>query len=281
MKIYFANMFSVKGLEEYLRYKIDILAAYPSFPKTKKVIKPPYCNDLFVDSGAFTKQKDKVDIESYANFIKGNHNVIDIYANLDVIGDARASYKNLIKLKNKGLNPIPVFHYGSDIRRLKIILTEYNHIALGGMVPIASDYNIMIKWLDYIWNFIFKTDSNIKVHGFGVQNINIMKRYPWDSVDATSVHIMARYGGIYTPWGNLKINPNVNSREMKWQKLKPLYLSRVKDFVESYLNDISFECAQQQNNEGVLARSAVSIHYITEELKNHKCDFKIHKKSLF
>lgn len=282
MNIYFANMFSVKGLEEYLRYKINILASYPSFPKTNKVIpKPPYCAKLFVDSGAFTKDKDSIDIESYANFLKCNEQVIDLYANLDVIGDAKASFKNQIKLENLGLNPLPVFHYGNDIRRLQILLEKYDYIALGGMVPVAGDINALVKWLDKIWDLILSTDANIKVHGFGVQSINIMKRYPWFSVDATSVHIIARYGGIYTPQGTIKINPNVNSREKRWQEMRPRQLNKVAEFAEDHVDNISFEEIRAQNNQGTLARCAISIHYIIELLRNHKSNFKLKNKPLF
>ena len=282
MKIYFANMLGAVGLEKYLRHKINVLAAFPSFPKSKEIKKPGYCRNLFVDSGAFGKAGTKIDLNSYTRFIKKYNNVIHLYANLDVIGNAEASWKNQVVMEKIGLEPLPVFHYGSNIKWLDRLVNKYEYIALGGLVPITTNANIIRQWLDYVWKRILKSNnSNIKVHGFGIQSINLMKRYPWYSVDATSLHIMARYGGIYTPWGTLKINPDVNSKEMEWQIKKPILLKQIKDFTEKYIDKLAFADAQENTSVGTLIRSAISIHYITKELKHHKCSFQVNNHSLF
>jgi len=268
MKLYFANIYGATGLEEYLRFDIDVLSAFPSFPK-KGPEKPPFCDDLFVDSGAFGKHGDKVDLDSYCKFLKEYSDKIDLYANLDVIGDAEGSYRNLRKMENRGLDPLPVFHYGSNEFYLRKIISEYDYIALGGLVPITTNKDKLKEHLDYVWEVILQEKPDLKVHGFGINSIDIMKRFPWYSVDASSVHVLARYGGVYTPNGTLKINPNVNAEELKWQNLKPTQKEIIKEFVNDYASPYTYEDAKEQSTEGTLIRCAVSIHYMTEVMENY------------
>lgn len=263
-------MLAAKGLEKFLRHDVDILASYLSFPKSGGITRPPYCQDLFIDSGAFGKNSHTVSIQSYVNFLKANMDRIDIYANLDVIGNPEKSYLNLTRIEKFGLSPLPVFHYGSQFKWLDRLLDgKYDYIALGGLVPISGNYKAMRNFLDVVWMHILRKNKAMRVHGFGIQNIDIMKRYPWYSVDASSIHMQARYGGVLTPFGFIKINPKVNSRESRWQHARPLELDQIKKFVGTYL-DFPFELAQQQSVEGMLARAATSIHWLVSEFKDHK-----------
>ena len=52
--------------------------------------------DLFLDSGAFSAETQgaKIDIQEYIDFIKEHQDVIEVYANLDVIGDPVSTWKN-------------------------------------------------------------------------------------------------------------------------------------------------------------------------------------------
>ena len=265
MKIYFANIMGAKGLEKYLNTKIDVLAAYPAFPKSTSIItKLPFVDNLFLDSGAFTKQRHSIVLKDYVNFIKMNENSLEIYANLDVIGNAFKSWKNQQRMERRGVSPLPVFHYGSKLKWLYLLLEQYDYIALGGLVPITTNKVAMITYLDKIWNIILSTKPDLKVHGFGVHSKDILRRYLWYSVDASSIHMQARYGGILTKWGFIKINPNVNSKEMEWMIKKPLQKEQITNFVEKYANGYSFESASKQDTEGTLLRCAISIHYMLD-----------------
>ena len=227
MKIYFANMFSTQGIEQYLKHKIDILAAFPSFSK-QQVKELKQCASLFIDSGAFGKNSSKISLDNYIQFIKNNKSKIDLYANLDVIGNANKTYQNQKEMEKEGLTPLPVFHYGSSEEVLKKYLRKrYSYISLGGMVPISSPQLQM-----------------------------------W--------HVIARFGGIYTPWGTFKINPNVNADELKWQT--PGRLIRVKNFVERLGFDFTFEEAQEQSITGTLRRCAISIRYFLQWVEENKTD---------
>ena len=159
--------------------------------------------DIFLDSGAFSAftQNVSIDINEYISFIKEHEKYLSVYANLDVIGSAEGTWKNQRRMERAGLNPLPCFHYGEDIYWLqKYLDRNHDYIALGGMVPISSkDLKI---WLDEIWSN-YLTDSKgmpvVKVHGFGLTSFNLMKRYPWWSVDSTSWVMTGRMGGVLVP----------------------------------------------------------------------------------
>lgn len=159
--------------------------------------------ELFLDSGAFSawSQGKEIDINEYIKFIKENESVIEVYANLDVIGDACLTWDNQRTMEKAGLHPLPVFHYGEDIQWLKRILSKnYEYISLGGMVPISTEN--LITWLDDLFSK-YLTDKNgipiVKVHGFGLTSLRLMLRYPWFSVDSTSWVVTGRMGSIYIP----------------------------------------------------------------------------------
>ncbi|KKP77707.1 MAG: BcepGomrgp31 [candidate division WS6 bacterium GW2011_GWF1_35_23] len=159
--------------------------------------------DLFLDSGAFSAftQGIQIDIEEYIQFIKEHKDYLQVYANLDVIGDPVGTWRNQKIMEESGLNPLPCFHYGEDKKWLRRYLDKgHDYIAFGGMVPISTN-NLRI-WLDDLFaNYI--SDKNgfpiIKVHGFGLTSLSLMLRYPWYSVDSTSWVMTGRMGSIYVP----------------------------------------------------------------------------------
>ncbi|MFX1537630.1 MAG: hypothetical protein ACFFDI_25820 [Promethearchaeota archaeon] len=159
--------------------------------------------ELFIDSGAFSawSQKKEIDINAYISFIKENEHVIDLYANLDVIGSAESTWENQCKMEQAGLNPIPCYHYGEDEKWIRRLLRrQYPFIALGGMVSISQSKQI--QWLDNIFSkYLTDNDGmpNVKVHGFGITSFKLMFRYPWYSVDSTSWVVTGRLGSVYIP----------------------------------------------------------------------------------
>lgn len=159
--------------------------------------------DLFLDSGAFSAftQGVTIDIQEYIAFIKEHESLLTVYANLDVIGDPAATWKNQQIMEAAGLHPIPCFHYGEDVKWLQRMLRRgYEYIALGGMVPISTAD--LIPWLDRVFaEHICGADNmpSVKVHGFGLTSLRLMMRYPWYSVDSTSWVVTGRMGGVYVP----------------------------------------------------------------------------------
>lgn len=166
--------------------------------------------DLFLDSGAFSawSQGVEININDYINFIKEHKEVIDIYANLDVISgskignetSAKQTLENQKIMEKAGLSPLPTFHYGEPVKYLKHYLKNYDYIALGGMVPISNKQ--LVPWLDDLFgNYICdkKGIPKVKIHGFGLTSLKLMLRYPWYSVDSTSWVVTGRMGSIMVP----------------------------------------------------------------------------------
>lgn len=158
--------------------------------------------DLFLDSGAFSawSQGVEIPIHEYIDFIKKNKRYINVYANLDAIGSAQKTLQNQKIMEKSGLTPLPCFHYGEDIKYLKMYLKKYNYVALGGMVPISN--KDLIPWLDKIFSEFICDDNGIpkvKIHGFGMTSLKLMFRYPWYSVDSTSWVTTGRMGGLLIP----------------------------------------------------------------------------------
>ncbi len=167
--------------------------------------------NLFLDSGAFSAftKGITIDIQEYIAFIKENQEVIQVYANLDVIGDPQGTLQNQQTMEQAGLNPLPCFHYGEDIEYLKYYLQKYPYIALGGMVPIST--KDLIPWLDSLFaDYICDTNGlpKTKIHGFGLTSLTLMLRYPWFSVDSTSWVMTGRMGSVLVPKrGNYLVDP--------------------------------------------------------------------------
>lgn len=158
---------------------------------------------LFLDSGGFSAftQNAVIDIKKYIKFIRRHKKDLEVYANLDVIGCPKGTWKNQRIMEKAGLNPLPCFHYAEDTKWLeRYINAGHEYIALGGMVPISTkDLRV---WLDHIFdNFICDENGmpKIKVHGFGMTSLKLMQRYPWYSVDSTSWVVTGRLGGVYIP----------------------------------------------------------------------------------
>lgn len=158
--------------------------------------------DLFLDSGAFSAKTQGVviDIDDYIAFVKEHLAYLSVYANLDVIGDADATLQNQKKMEAEGLKPLPCFHYGEPVKYLQYYLDRYEYVALGGMVSPANAS--LVPWLDHMFSsYICGSDGipKVKMHGFGLTSLRLMKRYPWYSVDSTSWVVTGRMGLVYVP----------------------------------------------------------------------------------
>jgi hypothetical protein len=166
--------------------------------------------DLFLDSGAFSAwtQGVEINIQEYISFIKEHQDVIKVYANLDVIGDGKATWRNQRIMEKAGLSPLPVFHLDEwqDSRDyyLKKCM-EYPYFAIGGIAR-GGQRGTRESLLHECFNIICDTPDRKprhKVHGFGLTSLKLMLHYPWYSVDSTSWVVTGRMGSIYVPkfWG--------------------------------------------------------------------------------
>ena len=182
MKIYLASASSLLALSNDLDIvNINVLETFFEEKKVLKIINFGIKN-LFLDSGAYSAftKKLTININAYINFIIKYKSKIFMYANLDVIGDETGSLKNYEIMKSKGLDPVPVFHYGDDIKSLLYYIDQTDYIALGGFVHISKPKKNL--WFDDVWSkYLINKDGSakIKVHGFGMTSVPTIKKYPW------------------------------------------------------------------------------------------------------
>jgi len=263
VKIYYSNFGAVKD-DENLFPKIDILVSYYGL---KKLTAPKFCNHLFLDSGAFSAftKKIEINLNEYIIFIKENKSELKVYASLDDISSYKKSIVNFKKMLKEKINPLPAFHIGEPLDVLDFYFDHTDYVALGGIAK--QPKRERIPFLDKT----FSRYPNSKFHGFGITDKNILKKYPWYSVDSSSIHMQARYGGISTPWGWTKINPDVNQKDLSWAI--PLKIEIVKEWVESlkFKKEIKniFELARQNDTEGTYFRCLISVVYY--ELLKKEC----------
>lgn len=263
MKIYYSNI-SGKFNWSY-EEKLGVLMSYHGLSSIPTL---NFCDSFFLDSGAFSafRQNISIDIDKYCDFLNENKSLIDVYAALDVIGDPETSKSNYTYMRKRGLEPLPAVHYNSPLPTFDFYLKNTDYIALGGIA--LKNKKERLSWLD----LVFHKYSGVKFHGFGVQDRDILKRYPWHSVDSSSWHVMARFGGICNKWGDFKISKGVNSRELKWRN-EHTDLA-VKDYIESLGLDYD-ECCDP-TSKGTDARSIANILYYEELSKQVPTEF-IHR----
>lgn len=171
---------------------------------------------LMLDSGAFTawSQGKEINLKDYIKYIKDNRGIIDTYFNLDVIPGgvggkptvesietaAAASYRNLEKMREAGLDPIPVYHEGERFYWLHKMLEDgCKYIGLGGLGGKSPEAKQL--WMDQSFTILTEKDGRpkIKVHGLGIASFDLLRRYPWYTCDATSWALTSAYGNIFVP----------------------------------------------------------------------------------
>lgn len=191
------------------------LGAFPIQDKYLDMIKPRDFR-FFLDSGAYSawSRGVQIDLDEYCAFIRQNIEQIEVYASLDAIpgapgrvateaerhAAAEQSWDNYLYMVREGLDPLPVYHYGEDMKYLERML-DYGctYIGIGGLVGVPGDLRRV--WLDRVFDRITDADGQptIQTHGFGMTSIPLVFRYPWFSVDSTAWIRVTATGGIYLP----------------------------------------------------------------------------------
>lgn len=177
-----------------MTHSIGYLASYAYFKKIDmRRFKARIGNEpLFADSGAFTAKSkgETISLDNYARWLYRYHDAWDVYVNLDVIGSVSGSARNLQRLRNYGLAPVPVVHYGDSPAVMQKVLDDgATYVALGGMA-FKAHFNDSMKWVESMFKV---TPDNVDIHGFGFTRTEGMLEFPWRSVDSSSWLAGARY----------------------------------------------------------------------------------------
>lgn len=260
----------------------DKISTLISFANNKTIRWQKWWDKLFIDSGAYSvwKSGKKIDIKSYMHFInKEQNNKRIVCASLDVIGNAEESYKNYMWLiKKTKCVIVPVIHFGEPISILDNYIDKTNYICIGASVGRSSLERRM--YLDKIFNK-FPDPQKIGFHGLGVTAFDLLKRYPWISVDSTSAMNNGALGNLLTPYGSFCLQTNSNSGN---KHINNVYGTNVINEIKKWVNSYGIDWDKMLNKDryGYTAKtylSAKTIDLIAN--KNTKKKFTTKVRTLF
>jgi hypothetical protein len=162
---------------------------------------------IMLDSGAFSAWKTGgvLDIYEYVAYIKRSH--IGKYVVLDVVGDPEATAANQVIMENDGLYPIPVFHINSDMSILDELAAKYRYIALGGTVGKSRTER------EIFFDEVFERCPDTLFHGLGMTMTDLMRKYPWASVDSTTWLTGKKNARLVTDRGQIPISRDLSVSE--------------------------------------------------------------------
>ena len=176
---------------------------------------------VFLDSGAFSAatQGAKIDVGEYAAYVERNIDHIEIFANLDCIGNAQRTRANQEFLERRGLRPLPVFHAGEAWSVLEQMVSQYDYIGLGGIAIKRTQR--FAPWIKRC----FEIAEGNRLHGFGVSNWFLLRAFPWFSTDHSSWGSGFRYGSLplFDPRQGRFVKVNLRDRETAWRCSRLLY----------------------------------------------------------
>jgi len=159
--------------------------------------------NIFLDSGGYTarKQGTYIDVERYGEFLKRNKDYIFTAANLDVMDTGKA-LENQMYLE-KIYPVLPVYHYSEYVEKKKQLLKDfcegYEFVAVGGIAGMNPDKRLLKNFLNYCFRMFIKYKT--KVHGFGITSLEMLKEYPFYTVDSTAWLVGGKFGTILK-WDN-------------------------------------------------------------------------------
>lgn len=243
----------------------------PSLVRNKlPTIANEYPIKLMLDSGAFTAWtcNTSVSLDAYITFLKKYNKYIDVAINLDSIPgkfgenpseqeterSAKDSLDNLNKIKSAGLNVLPVFHQGENMKWLDIMIQaghEYISISASKTISMLD----RAKWIESVFRHIDIYNTKTKIHMLGVTTPYLLFKFPFVSSDSVTWSKAASLGTILLPEFNKgKLNYNApiprifisdnNPRTAvvgKHYKTLPII---VKEYIEDYIKEQGFDIEQ-------------------------------------
>lgn len=151
-----------------------------------------YRPEIMLDSGAysaFTKGR-TVNLFDYMRYIDENADHISRYVSLDVIGDPFTTKAYYEIMRNKGFDPIPVYHYGEDPFLLQYYVSNgAKAVALGNTVRIPDKEDVA-RWCKEI----HELHPDISLHLLGSSSNKIMDCGSVASCDSSAWYVRAVNG---------------------------------------------------------------------------------------
>lgn len=139
-------------------------------------------------------------VDKYGQFIKEYGSGLDAFVTVDVIFNPELSWKVQKYLERTyGIVPMPVYHWGEDIKWLKRYLKDgHRYIGIGGLGQEVS-VAVYVDWADRVFSYLADTKDPVQTHGFAMTSFYLMCKYPWTSVDSATWTVLAGFGKIIVP----------------------------------------------------------------------------------
>lgn len=239
-----------------------------SYHYAKKLDLPKYFKQfdpkptVFADSGAYSAATlgAVIDRGKYAEWIKSGADYFDLVANLDVIGDAPATWRNQQWLEKQGLHPVPVYHALEDIKWLdRYIDAGYPLCGLGGCVGIQVQY--LMGFYQHCFDHVANRKSNLRFHGFGISSLEVLNAFPWYSVDSSS------WGSGYR-YARLRLFDPITRRERAVQVFNARSVVANADLIKHYGEDPDTLICREKYHHTIICRlSARSIQALQQHCR--------------
>jgi hypothetical protein len=162
---------------------------------------------FLLDSGAFTafmagKTVNLKDYEAFVKSLKASGVDVWRYFTLDVIGDPEATRVNYDTLRERGLNPVPIFTRGESLDSLDEYYETSDVVAIGGLVGTNDPAGFV--------NGVMKHIGNRRTHWLGFTRKEFLKHYRPYMCDCSSFSETARYGWLNLYRGNGLWHPTLS-----------------------------------------------------------------------
>lgn len=160
--------------------------------------------DWMLDSGAFSAWKSGYEIRlseyiQVCRALRDADPTLSEIIGLDVIGSDRGSLANAIKMKEAGIDAMPVFHIGDDWGILKEYASGWDKVGLSCRFgeSIQDSYKFYDQCFAKVWPK--------KFHSFGWVAEEVLLRYPFHSGDASSWEMAPCAFGSWKQFGKMSI----------------------------------------------------------------------------
>lgn len=149
----------------------------------------------YMHTKAFKEYRDK-----YIEHLHEYGHIYDFYVGLDIIYNHEGTMEVQDYLESCGLFPLPVFHYGEPFEVLEDYIDRYEYIGVGGLGQ-GKSVQAYVAFGDEIFKRVIGSDGRprVKVHGFAMTSVELMKRYPWYSCDSSTWGSLSRNGWARFP----------------------------------------------------------------------------------
>lgn len=173
--------------------------------------------DWMMDSGAYSAYNsgEVIDLEKYiedCHRLRAEDPTLKEIIGLDVIGDAAGSVKNNFYMKEKGVDIVPVFHYGEDWGILRDYCAAFKKVGL------SCRFGETMEQSYWFYDQCFARSCPKRFHSFGWIGEPVMMRYPFHSGDSTSWEIGPCSFGNWKTYGKMSVRGSTQNlrTQIEW-----------------------------------------------------------------